>query len=264
MSLNVLTAGDGPAMLLLHGFSGSARTWDEQVKSWSADRRCIAPDLLGHAGSDAPPDPGSYALPRQADDLAELLHLLDAVPVSVVGYSMGARLALVLALEHRDLVSSLVLESPSAGIADAASRVERTRADERLAADLEREGLEAFAQRWEAQPLFASHAALSSEQRDRLRTERLGHDPVGLAASLRGAGQGVMMPLHERLGEITAPTLVIAGALDPAGLARAGVVAEGIPGARLEIIGRAGHTPHIETPEVFLRLADGHLRQLTH
>ena len=56
-----------------------------------------------------------------------------------------------------------------------------------------------------------------------------------------------MEPLHDRLGEV-APTLVIAGALDPAGLRAAEAVAAGIPGARLEVVADAGHTPHLETP----------------
>jgi pimeloyl-ACP methyl ester carboxylesterase len=63
-----------------------------------------------------------------------------------------------------------------------------------------------------------------------------------------------MTPLHDRLGGIHAPTLVVAGGLDAAGLERARTVAAGIPGARLEVIAGAGHSPHLETPETFERL----------
>jgi len=266
MSLNVFTAGEGSPLLLLHGFTGSARSWSRQIEPWSAQHRVIAPDLLGHGGSDAPTDPAAYALERQAHDLAELLALLEASPAAVVGYSMGARLALVLALSCPDAVDRLVLESPSAGIADPGARSTRRAADERRADDLEADGLESFIDRWEALPLFASHAALPDDARAELRAERLGHDPRGLAASLRGAGQGVMPPLQDRLAQIEAPTLVVAGALDPAGLERARTVARGMPDARLEIISDAGHSPHLEAPDEFLRVSDDHLThsQATH
>lgn len=264
MSLNVLTAGEGPALLLLHGFTGTAKSWARQIPAWSTDHRIIAPDLLGHGGSDAPSQPARYALERQADDLAGLVDLLDAAPATVVGYSMGARLALVLALEHPEIVHGLVLESPSAGISDPDARDERRITDERLADQIERDGTEAFVDRWGALPLFASHAELPDDVRQELRTERLRHTPHGLAASLRAAGQGAMAPLHDRLGEIRMPTLVMAGGLDGLGAERAKTVADGIPQAHLEIVAGAGHTPHIETPEAFLRLVNDHLHLPTH
>jgi 2-succinyl-6-hydroxy-2,4-cyclohexadiene-1-carboxylate synthase len=259
MSLNVLTAGSGPPMLLLHGFTGSAQTWSAQIDAWSVGHRVIAPDLLGHAGSDAPADASAYALERQTARLVELLDLLEAAPATVVGYSMGARLALVLALEQPQAVGHLVLESPSAGFADPRARAERRAADEQLADDIEAGGVEAFAERWEALPLFASQAALPADVRSQQRAERRHHTAIGLAASLRGAGQGVMTPLHDRLAEIGVPTLVLAGALDMTGLERARTVTEGIAGARLEVIGEAGHTPHLETPDTFLRITSDFL-----
>jgi len=256
VSLNVLTAGDGPPLLLLHGFTGTARSWAPCLEAWAGRYRVIAPDLLGHAGSAAPADPAAYALERQAHGLHDLLALLGAVPAAVIGYSMGARLALVLALEHPAAVERLVLESPSPGIADPADRMLRRAADERLAAEIERGGVAAFIERWEAQPLFASQAALPVEVRLAQRHERLRHGTAGLAGSLRGAGQGAMEPLHDRLGRITVPALVVAGDLDEVGLARARLVADGIPGARLEVIGSSGHAPHLEHPDRFIRLVD--------
>jgi 2-succinyl-6-hydroxy-2,4-cyclohexadiene-1-carboxylate synthase len=259
MSLNVLTAGAGTPLLLLHGFTGTALTWSRQIESWKGSHRVIAPDLLGHGGSEAPADPARYALGRQADDLADLLVLLGATPAAVLGYSMGARLALVLALSHPVLVERLILESPSAGLAEAAARTERKAADERLADDIETEGTEAFVDYWETLPVLATQAALPEAERARLRRERLRHDPSGLAASLRGAGQGAMEPLHQRLVGVQAPTLVLAGALDLVGLERARLVADGIPGGRLQVIPGAGHTPHLEAPEAFECIVLDHL-----
>lgn len=251
--------GSGPPLLLLHGFTGSAATWDDAVDHWRSTRRVIAPDLLGHGRSAVPGDPARYAPEKQAADLAGLLEELDCGSADVVGYSMGARLALVLALHQPGCLRRLVLESPSPGIEDATARAERRAADGRLAAILEEQGLAAFVDAWQSQPFFASHARLSPETRERLRAERLGHDPLSLAASLRGAGQGAMEPLHDRLGSIGHPTLVIAGSLDAVGLERARLVALRLPDARLAVIEGAGHTPHLEQPHDFLRLASRHL-----
>jgi 2-succinyl-6-hydroxy-2,4-cyclohexadiene-1-carboxylate synthase len=255
-ALEVTEQGHGPSLLLLHGFTGTGATWHSVAAACQGRRRVIAPDLLGHGGSDAPRDPARYALERQADALFTLLVGLDAVPAEVVGYSMGARVALVLALRHPEVVARLVLESPSAGIADPVERASRHAADEALAQALEQDGIESFATAWEAQPLFASHVGLSAGERARLHAERRGHDPSGLAASLRGAGQGVMTPLDDLLGGIGIQSLVVAGELDVVGMARASAVAAAMPAAPLEVIAQAGHTPHLEQPGAFIeRLA---------
>jgi 2-succinyl-6-hydroxy-2,4-cyclohexadiene-1-carboxylate synthase len=211
-------------------------------------------DLLGHGRSDAPTDPARYAIERQADDLFDLARDVGAAPVDVVGYSMGARIALQLAIDHPRAVRRLVLESPSAGIADPAGRVRRRTADEALATTIERDGVVAFVDRWADQPMFASHAGLPTATRARLRRQRLGHTPLGLANALRGGGQGAMAPLEDRLATVRAPTLVLTGSLDPAGRERAAAVARGIPGSHLEVVEGAGHTAHLERPAVFRRL----------
>jgi 2-succinyl-6-hydroxy-2,4-cyclohexadiene-1-carboxylate synthase len=211
-------------------------------------------DLPGHGRSGSADDPARMTVERTADDLAAILARSGAVPAAVLGYSLGARIALRLAIAHPEAVARLVLESPAAGIADSEAREERRRADDELAATIERDGIEAFVDRWERGPLFATHAALDPRTLARQRAMRLANDPRGLAQSLRGAGQGSMTPLHDRLPEIHVPTLVIAGSLDLA-RPRAERVAAGIPGARLAVVDGAGHTPHMERPAAFRRLA---------
>jgi len=111
-----------------------------------------------------------------------------------------------------------------------------------------------------APTLFATHAALDPRVARVQRELRLRNTAAGLALSLRQAGQGAMQPLHDRLGGIRIPTLVVAGALDPA-RDRAEQVAAGIPGARLAVVDGAGHTPHLERPAAFRRLALEFLQQ---
>jgi 2-succinyl-6-hydroxy-2,4-cyclohexadiene-1-carboxylate synthase len=241
-----------PRLLLLHGFTGSGESWADHEIVLATSFETIAVDLPGHGASQE-----ALSVEATADELAIRA---DGRPLHVLGYSFGARIALRLAVSYPDVIDRLVLESPSAGIADRMEREARRRSDEQLADDLELGGIEAFVDRWERHPVFASHLALDPEMAARQRAIRLAQDPHRLAASLRLAGQGAMEPLHGRLAEVASPTLVIAGALDSA-RPRAEQVAAGIPGARLEVVDGAGHTPHLEQPEEFRRLVIDFLQE---
>jgi 2-succinyl-6-hydroxy-2,4-cyclohexadiene-1-carboxylate synthase len=266
MTWTVRVAGRGRPVLFLHGFSGSGLSW-AGIAGLGNRARAIVPDLPGHGATgweavvaavpgaagagDGPPDHRPRAsVERTADDLAAIVRRLVADRVNVVGYSLGARIALRLAVAHPEVVGRLVLEAPSAGIVDPAARAERAAADAERARFVVSEGIEAFAARWEAEPVLAGEAALPARARERQAAIRRSQTPLGLAASLVYAGQGAMEPLHEALGQITAPTLVIAGADDPA-RARAEEVAAAIPGARLVLVPGAGHAPHLERPDRF-------------
>jgi 2-succinyl-6-hydroxy-2,4-cyclohexadiene-1-carboxylate synthase len=253
--------GAGHPLLLLHGFTGRGTSWGAHADAFARHARVIAVDLPGHGRSGAA-DPGRMTVERTADDLVAILRQSAATPADVLGYSLGARIALRLAVAHPEVVARLVLESPSAGLETERDRRDRRAADEALATRIELDGTEAFVDEWERIPVFATRAALAPAVAAGERTIRLRNDPRGLAASLRGAGQGTMEPLHDRLAAVTAPTLVIAGALDAIGRPRAERVARGIPGARLEIVQDAGHAPHLERPRVFRRLVTAFLQEV--
>jgi 2-succinyl-6-hydroxy-2,4-cyclohexadiene-1-carboxylate synthase len=251
IAYEVRVGGAGPAVLLLHGFMGRASDFAPFLPALRRTSTTVSVDLLGHGRSDAPAEPARHAVERQAANLATILDRLGLAPALIVGYSFGARIALALAVGHPGAVRGLLLESPSAGIADPAAREERRSSDEALAARIEQGGLEAFVDEWQALPLFAGDRGLPAHARDRLRAARLRNHPAGLAASLRGAGQGAMTPLHEKLAGISVPVTVLAGTLDPVGLARATDVAEAIPRARLVVLEGVGHAPHREAPARF-------------
>ena len=251
----VRVGGRGPGLLLLHGFTGRGADWGPLLPALRRVSTTVVVDLLGHGRSDSPPDPARHALERQASDLVDVLGLTGTTPAIVVGYSFGARVALRLAADRPDAVRALILESPSAGVAEPAARARRRADDERLADGIQRDGIEAFVDTWwETAPVFAAERRLPAATRARFRAGRLRNRPGGLAASLRGAGQGAMTPLHANLPGIAAPTLVIAGALDPDGLGRARAVADGIPNARLCELDGVGHAAHRESPARFRRL----------
>jgi len=263
VTYRVCAAGQGSPLFLLHGFAGSSAHWAPLVPELVARGwRVIAPDLLGHGRTDAPIAPARYAAAEQVADLASLLGELVSTPVRLLGYSMGGRLALHLALAHPERIAALVLESASPGLDDPAERAARQRADEELATAIEERGLDWFADHWESLPLFASRQRLSAERHGALRAEWLAQRPHGLAASLRGFGTGSMPPLWDRLAELRSPVLVIAGALDTryASLSRA-IVAR-IPGSQLVVVPEAGHTVHLEQPAAFLTALERFFRQL--
>ncbi len=257
----VRARGTGAPLLLLHGFTGRGTAWGAHAAAFARSFHVITVDLPGH-GRSGTGAPARMTIERTADDLAAILRQTGTAPAHVLGYSLGARIALRLAVAHPDAVRRLVLESPSAGLATEDERATRRAADDALATGIERDGIATFVAAWERQPVFASHASLPPTRAARLRAMRLSNRPDGLAASLRGAGQGVMEPLFDRLASVRAQALVIAGNLDARGEPRARQVADGIPGARLEVIANAGHTPHEEQPRVFRRLALDFLQEV--
>jgi 2-succinyl-6-hydroxy-2,4-cyclohexadiene-1-carboxylate synthase len=248
--LNVEDQGLGPALVLLHGFTGSSQTWAQFDKSWP-DLRLIAVDLPGHGESDSPRDMIHYSLHSTLAELREILDKLQLERVTLLGYSLGARIALHFALKYPERVSRLVLESASPGIKNPAEGTQRRRDDEALAGKLERDGIEAFVDYWQALPLWKSQAALPTARREALRCQRLQNSTTGLANSLRGVGAGSCPPVYDRLGELTMPLLVIAGELDRRYSELALLIAAGAPAATLQIIGNAGHAVHLERPEEF-------------
>ena len=245
----VFDAGRGAPLLALHGFTGSHATWQPFARHWPV--RLIAPDLLGHGDSAAPPDPRRYGTDETIADLEALLDELGIEQAVVLGYSMGGRTALRFALRAPQRLMGLILESTSPGIDDTEARRARVEADEQLATLLERGGIAAFVDQWESIPLWASQASLPDERRAALRRQRLSQRPGGLAASLRGAGAGRDLPVADQLGAIACPTLLISGEQDAKYMAEAARMSAGIPAATGQAIAAAGHAVHLEAPDAF-------------
>ena len=162
-----------------------------------------------------------------------------------VGYSQGGRLCLQLALDRPDVVHRLVLVSASPGLADAEERAARRKTDEQLAQDIERDGVDAFLERWLGQSLFAT---LTPEQAG-IELRRTRNTADYLTYQLRVLGQGSQPSNWERLGELRMPVLLIVGELDTKFVDIARRMAEQIPDVRVEVIPGAGHACHLEQPK---------------
>lgn len=226
-------------LVLLHGFTQTGRSWDA-VRAALDGVPTLAPDLRGHgAAADARPV-SSEAL------VADVLAAAPPGPFMVAGYSMGGRLALHVALAAPERVAGLGLVSTTAGIEDPAERAARRSSDDALADEIERDGIEAFAERWAALPLFASQ---STEVRAAAQAERLAQSPAGLAASLRGFGTGAMEPVWDRLGELSLPAVVVVGERDAKFRAIGERLAAALPRAgEPVVVPGAGHALPLEAP----------------
>ncbi len=219
-------------IVLLHGFAGTGRGWDPVVERLDRERyTALAPDLRGHGSArDRRPITIEHCV---ADVLAAAPERFD-----LCGYSLGGRLALHVALAAPERVCRLVLVATTAGIEADAERAERRAADEHLAAQLEHDGLGAFTECWLAGPLFADDPAAAHEL---ARADIARNDAAALAATLRGLGTGVMVPVWDRLAELTMPATVVWGALDAKFAALGERLATGLPDAQLVVVAGAGH-----------------------
>jgi 2-succinyl-6-hydroxy-2,4-cyclohexadiene-1-carboxylate synthase len=227
-------------LVLVHGFTQTARSWDPIVARLGDVVEAVAVDAPGHGSA--------------ADVVADLWQAADHVVAAggrgtYVGYSMGARICLHAALAHASAIERLVLVSGTAGIEDPAERASRRRADEELAASIERDGVDAFLKRWLDQPLFASLPVAARQVEDRRR-----NTAAGLASSLRHAGTGTQEPVWLRLPELAMPVLLVVGAADAKFRALAERMHALIPDAGLAVVPGAGHTAHLEAPDTFVEL----------
>ena len=236
----------GRRVVLVHGFTQTLAAWAPVGGRLAARCQVVRVDLPGHGGSGA--------VRVGFADAAGLVGEAGGTGM-YVGYSLGGRLCLRLALDRPDLVRRLVLVGASPGIADPGARAARREADEALAAGIERDGVAAFLDRWLAGPLFASLPAAAAGREDRLANR-----PGGLAYALRRLGTGAQEPLWGRLAGLRPPTLLVAGALDAkfAGIARATATAVG-PRARVALVGGAGHAVHLERPDAMAALIEDFL-----
>ena len=228
-----------PDLVLLHGFTNTGASWDEVVAALPQRYRPVAPDIRGH-GTASEVRPVSLA--GVVDDVAAMA----MGPFELVGYSMGGRLALHVALALPGRVRRLVLIGASPGIADAGARAERLAADERLADEVEAMTIEAFADRWAQTAVLADQPPSVQAA---VTAQRLRNAPAGLAAALRGLGTGALPSLWARLGELGVPVDLVVGERDAKFQSIAQEMAAALPAARVHVVAGAGHAVHLEAPE---------------
>lgn len=231
-------------LLLVHGFTQTPRSWDPVIACLNADR---------HDRSDTAAD-ADETIALDVAQGTSFLDTADALGASggsgvYVGYSMGGRLCLQLALRAPTIVAGLVLISATAGLETDEARVARRAADHDLCVSIERDGVDVFLSHWLNQPMFASLQIADADLDARRR-----RSSASLVNDLTLLGTGQQPSLWNQLDQLSMPVLVIAGSLDMKFVTIARRLVEQIPTATLRIIDGAGHAAHLERPEITSRL----------
>lgn len=236
----------GPRIVLVHGFTQTHASWRTLAADIGTDHAVQIVDLPGHGGS------GNLRL--DFEETAQAIWDCGGADATYVGYSMGGRLCLQVALDHP--IRSLVMIGASPGLADERARAQRRGADEHLADEIEHDGTRPFLDAWLAQPMFARLRPTSADL-----SARYANSPQGLAYALRRLGPGAQPSLWDRLNELSIPTLLVAGDRDHKYVSIANEMAAQIGMGRqpriiadVACIANAGHAAHLEQPTAFARL----------
>ncbi|MFO0574459.1 MAG: alpha/beta fold hydrolase [Polyangia bacterium] len=242
--------------MLVHGFTGHPDTWDAALgPAGGASVLRLVP--LGHDGAPVEPDPGAVGpagpagFDAEVDRLAAQIRAAGPVAtgrVHLVGYSLGARLALGLLYRHGALFRCATLIGVNPGLDDAAERSARQAEDEQRAARLLSDGLERFLIEWEAQPLFATLRRVPAAARAALSALRRRHGAPGLALCLRRLGLGVMPSYWSALARIPQPVRLVVGAEDPKFIRIAARALPRLVRGSLVVVADAGHNVPLEQP----------------
>jgi 2-succinyl-6-hydroxy-2,4-cyclohexadiene-1-carboxylate synthase len=186
---------------------------------------------------------------------------LGAERFPVLGYSMGGRLALALAVGFPGSVDALILESASPGLAGEGERAERRQSDEVLADSILARGMDWFVDHWTSLPLFETRHALPASVAARVRRGIRSNDPNGLAFALRRLGTGAQPSYWGRLSDLGRPTLLLSGAADRKFARINREMATEIPESRLVVVPGIGHTVHLEAPDLWTDLVSLYLQR---
>jgi 2-succinyl-6-hydroxy-2,4-cyclohexadiene-1-carboxylate synthase len=242
--LHVETHGVGPALVLAHGFGGSARNWRPQLRALRDALAITIFDARGHARSARVASPEQARAEALLADFAAVAEGASAAPLAIGGLSMGAATALRFALAYPERVRALVLLSPPAGAGSGRGISASALA---FADAIERDGLEAAGGRF----AWGPSSGLDSQAAAWVRAGFLEHDAQSLAHLLREYLARLETPaeLRPALARLAAPVLVIAGERDDASLEAARELASALPDARLECIPGAGHVVNLAAPE---------------
>ncbi|MFK7802283.1 MAG: 2-succinyl-6-hydroxy-2,4-cyclohexadiene-1-carboxylate synthase [Anaerolineae bacterium] len=251
--------GDGYPLLLLHGFTGSTENWWPLIPDLAESFQTITVDLPGHGKTESPTDYLRYAMESVSKDIIQLMESLDHERFNLLGYSMGGRTALYLAVHYPDRINKLILESASPGLKTAAEREGRREFDNKLANRIQEEGIDKFVAFWESISLWESQESLPDNVKTNLRKIRLANNADGLVKSLRGAGTGEQPSVWPHLPKIENPVLLLTGELDHKFCDIAAEMLSKLPNGQHQVVLKAGHTVHLENPNRWLEVIQNFL-----
>lgn len=226
-------SGDGPAVMLSHGYSSTTHMWTDQVVALAPRYRIITWDMRGHGRSDSPEAQDAYSEEATVEDMAEVLRACGVGRAVVGGLSLGGYMALAFHLTHPEMVRALMLFDTGPGYRNDTAR------DQWNASAVAR------AERFEQQ----GDAAL--RDRGEVRAAAHIHGVAGLAKSARGMLTQKDARVIGSLPEVRVPTLLVVGANDQPFLAGTDYMEAKIPNSMKVVIPDAGHAANIDQPEAF-------------
>lgn len=235
--------GEGPAILLSHGYAATCRMWDGQIERLHDRYRLIVWDMRGHGQSDAPGDPSAYSAAATVADMAALLDACEAHEAVIGGLSLGGYMSLAFHRQHPDRVRALMLFDTGPGFRNDGARGAWNARARHRADELDARGFD----------------ALGSSDEVRMSRHRS-------AAGLAGAARGMLTQQDDAvirsLEMIRVPTLVLVGSNDTNFLAATDYMAAKIPGATKVVIADAGHASNLHQPAAFNLAMEGFLAGL--
>ncbi|KOO46745.1 2-succinyl-6-hydroxy-2,4-cyclohexadiene-1-carboxylate synthase [Priestia koreensis] len=251
LSYAVEIKGNGFPLLLLHGFTGAKENWEPFVAEWSSHFQLVMVDLIGHGETEQDATISRYKIESLAKDLVTLMKEIGFSKFHVVGYSMGGRLALTMAVLYPTVIKRLVLESSSPGLKTEDERHERQKKDQQLAERILMNGVASFVEKWENIPLFATQKELPQAVQQSVRRQRLLNSEQGLAQSLLGMGTGSQPSWWTHLSDIHTPVLLLVGERDKKFCRLAKEMNKKLPDSTITVIKNVGHAIHVEEPKIF-------------
>src|SRR6202044_2672961 len=257
VTLHAEETGTGEPLLFIHGFAGDHRSWEPQVRFFSASFRCVTYAARGYPPSDVPTDPAAYSQTRAIADAIAVLDGLSIAAANVVGLSMGGFAALHLAMAHPDRVSSAVVAG--AGYGAHPDRADAFRAESMLTgAAFAAEGAAKVAERYAVGPARVQFQNKNPRGWAEFAAALATHSDLGSALTMRGvqAGRPSLYTLTDELAKVRIPVLVLVGDEDDGCLEPALMLKRTIPTAGLAILPNTGHTANLEEPDAFNRVVD--------
>jgi 2-succinyl-6-hydroxy-2,4-cyclohexadiene-1-carboxylate synthase len=253
--LNFQTVGNSKntPILFLHGFLGSGNDWNQIANSLKNDYCCILPDLPGHGKKSLEIPKSMNSFNFVAEQIVALIDFLEIEKTSLVGYSMGGRIALLAALKFPLRFSTLVLEGANPGLETTEEIESRKSWENKIISLLDQLSFPDFLEAWYKMPIFRT-LHNNPIQLQKLITTRLNNDSKQIEIVFEKLSLSKQPNLWEKLDKLGIPTFLISGSLDEKYVKINSRAVQRIPNCTHKIVKNAGHNSHFEKPSEFVDL----------
>lgn len=231
---------------------GSISDWQIIIQNLASEYHCIAPDLPGHGQSINNISQNSLNIANTAKFIVNILQQNNLINCNLLGYSMGGRIAIYLAIHYPDLFNKIIIESAQPGIKDKKERNQRKNQDLALSKKIKSEELSEFLNYWYNQPLFST--LKNHKNFANLLQSRLKNNPELLSQSLIEMGTGTQPSLWNKLNKIKNSCLMITGEHDLKYQKIFSKMHKEILLSKFVIIKNCGHNVHFENPQEFSKV----------